>query len=129
MKKEGTIFVFGSNEAGIHGAGAARIAHKFHGAKHGVGFGLQGTSFAIPTKDWNIGPLKIEVIQFYINRFIVFATEYPILTFDVTKIGCGLAGWRDMDIAPLFKDAPINCRFDEGWKPFFGDSHEYWGRF
>lgn len=102
--KSGEVFVFGSNEAGIHGAGAARAARAF-GAVMGVGFGLQGETFAIPTKDWNIETLDIQVVRTYICRFVAFARKRPNLTFLVTKIGCGLAGFAVEDIAGLFRDA------------------------
>lgn len=116
--KEGQIFVFGSNEAGRHGGGAARTAFNEYGAKWGRGFGLEGYSFAIPTKDWDIETLDIQWIIPYIERFKIFARKNPDLTFYVTKIGCGLAGYTDADIAPLFANSPSNCMFDSTWKPF-----------
>jgi hypothetical protein len=96
------IFVFGSNESGINSASAALLAQKKFGAKHGVGFGLQGQSFAIPSKDWDINTLPIDIIRFYVGRFLSFAEAYPYLEFLVTKIGTGLAGYDVRDIAPLF---------------------------
>ena len=100
--KPNQIFVFGSNESGIHGAGAALLAQKKFGAKYGVGFGLQGQSFAIPSKDWGIETLPIDIIRFYVERFLSFTEAHPDLEFLVTKIGCGLAGYDIRDIAPLF---------------------------
>jgi hypothetical protein len=103
------VFVFGSNESGIHGAGAAQLAYLNFGAKLGMGFGLSGNAygecFAIPTKDWYIKTLQLEEIQFYINRFIDFTKLNKNKKFYVTKIGCGLAGYNVDDIAPLFKEA------------------------
>lgn len=122
------IFVFGSNEAGIHGAGAALSAYHGHGAKIGQGFGLAGNSFAIPTKDWKIMTLPLAVIEQYINRFIVYARFNPQLQFQVTALGCGLAGLRHDVIAPLFKYAPTNCYFDELWKEFL-PKKQFWGTY
>jgi hypothetical protein len=127
------IFVFGSNEAGIHGAGAARVAVRQHRAQHGVGFGPQGNSFAIPTKDWLIETLPIETIEHYIGRFIVYARimlkRRPEIQFQVTAIGCGLAGLRHDVIAPMFKYAPQNCLFDEVWTPYLPKTAHFWGTY
>lgn len=100
--KDNEVFTFGSNEAGIHGAGAARLAMDKFGAKYGKGYGLMGKSFAIPTKDKNIETLALSKISMYIDSFVLFAKDHPELTFYVTKIGCGLAGYSEKDIAPLF---------------------------
>lgn len=97
------VFVFGSNLRGVHGAGAAKQAMKW-GAKYGQGYGLQGQTFAIPTKDWDIKSLSLNQIQVYVDRFIKFAKTYDTLDFLVTKIGCGLAGYEIEDIAPMFKE-------------------------
>ena len=113
MKK---IFVFGSNLAGRHGAGAALCAVKEHGARYGQGIGMQGTSYGIPTKDYHIKTLPLEHIQLFVNDFLDFAREFPNMEFYVTRIGCGLAGYKDEDIAPMFKDAPANCELPEGWR-------------
>lgn len=99
------VFVFGSNEAGIHGAGAARLAYEKFGATLGQGYGWNYKSFAIPTKDKKVKTLPLEVIQAYIQAFEEFATFNPELTFYVTEIGCGLAGYTPEEIAPLFKDS------------------------
>lgn len=98
------IFVFGSNEAGIHGAGAARLAYERFGARLGQGFGLIGQSFALPTKDWSVGILELNVIEFYVNRFEEHVKINQHLNFMITRIGCGLAGYDAEDIAPLFKN-------------------------
>lgn len=96
------IFVFGSNESGIHGGGAALFAKNKFGAIQGKGFGLHGQSFAIPTKDINIWTLPINEIKMYVNAFKGVVLSRPDLHFIVTKIGCGLAGYTEKDIAPLF---------------------------
>ena len=110
------IFVFGSNLAGRHGAGAALCALKEHGAKYGQGVGRQGDSFAIPTKDYRIRTLDLKTIEMFVAHFKTYARENPELTFEVTRIGCGLAGYKDEDIAPMFSDAPANCELPEGWR-------------
>lgn len=123
------IFVFGSNEAGIHGAGAAKYALKL-GAKMHVGFGHQGKTFAIPTKDWRIGPMDEAVIKHYVDRFIEYARQNPKQVFQVTCIGCGLAGHSHKDMAAMFRMAPKNCWFDDQWKPFLEDyGFSFWGTF
>ena len=96
----GEIFVFGSNLAGAHGGGAAHIACQRFGAIWGQGVGLQGQSYAIPTMQGGV-----ETIKPYVDQFIKFATCHPELTFLVTRIGCGIAGFRDEEIAPLFAAA------------------------
>ena len=98
------VFVFGSNEAGIHGAGAAKQAYFMFGAEYGKGEGLHGQSYAIPTKDHNIGPLSMHRICDYVHRFIDFAEQNPQYDFLVTEIGCGLAGLKPEQVAPLFKE-------------------------
>ena len=100
------VFVFGSNEAGRHGAGAALKAKLDFGAIQGKGFGPQGQSFAIPTKDWNVDTLSLENINFYIKRFIAYANMNRNKVFIVTKIGCGLAGYNTDQIGGLFKNLP-----------------------
>ena len=94
------IFVFGSNLKGVHGGGASYIAYRKFGAVMGQGVGLQGQSYAIPTMQGGI-----ETIRPYVEEFIGFAKENPNLTFLVTRIGCGIAGFTDMEIAPLFENA------------------------
>ncbi|MCQ2332670.1 MAG: hypothetical protein MJZ95_05695 [Paludibacteraceae bacterium] len=97
---ENEIFVFGSNLAGMHGGGAARLAYMRFGAVMGQGVGLQGQSYAIPTMQGGV-----ETIKPYVDEFVSFAREHRELTFLVTKIGCGIAGFYEDEIAPLFKDA------------------------
>ena len=98
--KPNEIFVFGSNLDGMHGGGAARAAYNKFGAIWGQGVGLQGQSYGIPTMHGGV-----DVIKPYVNEFIDFAKSHPQLKFLVTRIGCGIAGFRDEEIAPLFKDA------------------------
>lgn len=94
------VFVFGSNLQGLHGGGAARVAYQKFGAVWGQGEGLQGQSYAIPTMQGGV-----ETIKPYVDRFIDFARECDQNTFYVTRIGCGIAGFTDEEIAPLFDEA------------------------
>lgn len=110
------IFVFGSNLAGRHGKGAAKTALMEHGAKYGRGIGWQGQAYAIPTKDHSMKTLPLEYIKRHVENFIEFAVTHPTWTFNVTRVGCGLAGYKDWQIAPFFKDAPTNCNLPEGWR-------------
>lgn len=112
------IFVFGSNLAGRHGKGAALHAKLHHGAVYGQGRGLQGRSYGIPTKDYSIRTLDLPVIKGYVQIFLAFATEHPDMTFNVTRIGCGLAGYKDEQIAPMFKGAPSNCLLPNEWNDY-----------
>ncbi|MBQ1646915.1 MAG: hypothetical protein II047_00350, partial [Bacteroidales bacterium] len=91
------IFVFGSNLAGMHGGGAARVAYDRFDAIWGQGVGLQGQSYAIPTMQGGV-----ETIKPYVDEFVEFAAKHPEMKFLVTKIGCGIAGFRNEEIAPLF---------------------------
>ena len=97
--EENEIFVFGSNLQGMHGGGAARLAYEKFGAIWGQGVGLQGQSYGIPTMHGGVNAIKP-----YVDEFIEFAKSHPELTFLVTRIGCGIAGFRDEEIAPLFKE-------------------------
>lgn len=97
---EDEVFVFGSNLAGMHGGGAAATAHRCFGAVWGKGVGLQGQSYAIPTMQGGVKTVKP-----YVDKFIEFAKSHPELRFLVTKIGCGIAGFREEQIAPLFAEA------------------------
>jgi len=99
------IFVFGSNQGGKHGKGAAKIAMGF-GAKYGQASGLQGNTYGIPTKDASIRRiLSINEIKPYVDEFIECAKQNPQLIFLVTEVGCGLSNYKPKDIAPLFKEA------------------------
>lgn len=126
------IFVFGSNLAGRHGKGAALHALKEYGAKPLSGFGHFGNSFAIPTKDESIKTLSLTTIAKFVASFIDYARDNVQLEFNVTRIGCGLAGHKDGDIAPFF--APLTTEefqihqvyFDPQWKPFLCTHARFW---
>ena len=94
------IFVFGSNLSGMHGGGAALLAYRQFGAIWGQGVGLQGQSYGIPTMQGGV-----ETIRPYVDEFIDFAKQHAELTFLVTRIGCGIAGFTNEEIAPLFEKA------------------------
>ncbi len=115
---DGTIFVFGSNLAGRHGAGAALYAHDCYEAEYGVGQGRTGQSYAIPTKDELIHTLPLDRIVNYVTEFLQYTYTHPEEEFFVTRIGCGLAGYKNEQIAPMFRGAPENCIFDIAWKSF-----------
>lgn len=102
--KANQIFVFGSNEGGIHGAGAARDAMKW-GAKWHQCYGLMGNTFGIPTKPKNLRQrLTINEIREYVDKFCTFAKSNKSLEFLVTEIGCGYSGYSPQEIGPLFKN-------------------------
>lgn len=94
------VFVFGSNVNGQHCSGAARTAYEHFGAVWGKGVGIQGSSYAIPTMHGDINLLRL-----YVDDFIDYASTHPYLTFLVTRVGCGIAGFKDSQIAPLFAGA------------------------
>lgn len=119
------IFTFGSNEAGIHGAGAAKRARAAYGAKYGQGKGLQGNSYAIPTKDSKLKTLPLNKVAKYVEEFKQFAKANNDKEFYVTRIGCGLAGNSDADIAPLFTGSSLNCIFPEKWQKYLGNTYKY----
>lgn len=102
------IFVFGSNLAGRHGKGAALFAKNYRGAVYGQGEGLQGQSYALPTKDLKINTLPLDSVKKHVDKFLEFARMHPELEFELTPIGCGLAGYTPKQIAPMFEDAPSN---------------------
>lgn len=107
------IFVFGSNLAGFHGGGAAHVAHKLFGAQWGVGVGPTGQCYAIPTMQGGV-----ETIKPYVDEFVTYARQHTELTFLVTRIGCGIAGFTDEEIAPLFAEACdlTNVVLPRGWR-------------
>ncbi len=96
---ENEIFVFGSNIQGAHGGGAAWFAHKAFGAEWGVGEGLTGHTYALPTMEGKAS------MQHAVEHFIACAKQHPELTFLVTAVGCGIAGYRPNEVTPLFKEA------------------------
>lgn len=112
-------FVFGSNLRGAHGKGAAEFAMKYFGAQYGTGEGYCGQSYAIPTKDENIRVRPLVEIAPSVQRFREFVFLHDRLKFFITPIGCGLAGYRPVDIAPLFGHLPSNCAIPLSWTCFF----------
>ena len=98
--KADEVFVFGSNLAGMHGGGAAWVAFRKFGAVMGCGVGPQGQSYAIPTMQGGVDTIKP-----YVDAFIDYAKAHSESFFYVTRIGCGIAGFTDAEIAPLFRDA------------------------
>jgi len=119
------IFVFGSNREGRHSKGAALTARQKHGAIYGQAEGRQGNSYAIVTKelrkafqgsDYGPAPVTLYEVAGGVMRFIAYAHAHPEERFEVTRIGCGLAGFEEEEIAPLFKDAPPNCHLPNGWR-------------
>jgi hypothetical protein len=111
-----TIFVFGSNLAGIHGKGSALAARKSYGAELGVGEGRTGNSYAIPTKDKQLKVLSLKAISESVNKFKDYAEKHQDLRFVVVKVGCGLAGYSENNIKPMFTDSPANCELPKGWR-------------
>ena len=110
------IFVFGSNLAGRHGAGAALWARQNRGAIYGQAEGLQGDSYAIPTKDERLRTIGLLENWQYVEVFLDLARSRPDLNFELTPIGCGLAGYRPDQIAPMFREAPSNVRLPDEFK-------------
>jgi hypothetical protein len=118
LPQNNEVFVFGSNLAGRHGAGAAKVAKEKFGAVFNCGDGFQGNSYAIPTKDIDIVTLPLHIIKSYVDDFLKFAKDHPEMNFFITRIGCGLAGYKDEDIAPLFINTPFNCDLPITWKDY-----------
>lgn len=112
------IFVFGSNLAGRHGAGAALYAMRNYGAEYGVGQGRTGMSYALPTKDWMLKTLTLAAIERHIIDFIAYAYDNPDDEFLLTPIGCGLAGYRRDQIKPLIEKylRPSNVIYTKEWE-------------
>jgi hypothetical protein len=119
------IFVFGSNLQGIHKRGAALTALEKYGAILGQGRGFQGISYALPTKKTPWESLTLQEVEREVKEFLELARE-STETFYVTRVGCGLAGFHDEDIAPLFRGAPTNCQFHFTWKPYLGEDYTYY---
>ncbi len=115
----GQIFVFGSNYNGWHSKGAALTARQKFGAVYGEAEGLMGQSYALPTVGHKLSKMPLDEIEDHVYKFIEFAEKHPELTFLLTEVGCGLAGHRVEDIAPMFLYAPMNVI-----KPLRFEMHE-----
>lgn len=120
------VFVFGSNLAGIHEAGAAEVAHRVYDYPMGLGGGFHCSenlqeAFGVPTKGAHFNVLPKESVKLYVDILLAFVIKNPMKTFFITRIGCGYAGNLDEDIAPMFKGFPTNCSFATQWKPFLED--------
>ena len=111
----GSVFVFGSNLARRHGAGAALHALKRYGAVRGVGVGATGRSYAIATKGHRLEVLSIKAIAEHAAGFVAYARHNRDTSFFLTRVGCGLAGYADADIAPLFVGLPKNVDIPFTW--------------
>jgi hypothetical protein len=116
------IFVFGSNLAGNHAGGAAWLAFQKFGAVRGQGQGMAGQTYALPTLDENMRPLildeyvnVVKTFPKYVREFKDTARRLPALTFYLTKVGCGIAGFSEDEIKPFFADCPENVVKPEGW--------------
>lgn len=114
------IFVFGSNLAGRHGKGAALQAKQDFGARTGVGVGRTGDAYAIPTKGYRLEVLPIWIIKQHVDNFLEYARNNENLEFYVTRVGCGLAGYKDDEIGPMFGSAPTNCKLPAVWEQYRG---------
>ena len=115
IKHDQLIFVFGSNYAGRHGKGAALTAKKFYGAVEGEQVGQFGTSYALPTKCRNLKPLALKVIKDRVQGLFRHAEFNPHTKYQVTRVGCGLAGYKDEQIFPMFENAPPNVLLPGVW--------------
>jgi hypothetical protein len=114
----GSIFVFGSNLAGRHGAGAAKHAAQKFGAVYGVGNGMTGNSYAIPTKGRKLEVLSLRDIEGYAIHFVYHTTQHPEAKFYLTRVGCGLAGYQDHQIAPMFLGVGDNVDVPVSWAKY-----------
>lgn len=120
--KSDQIFVFGSNLAGFHGAGAAKFANIDRGLRYGhgaTGWHKDHFTYGIPTKNQNIQTMHISEIKPYIDQFVTFTRHYPDLSFFLTTVGCGLAGFKHEKMAPLFWGLnPDNCSIPDVWAQY-----------
>ena len=119
------VFVAGTNLDGIHAAGSAKYAHDHYGLRIGVARGLDGDCYALPTVGHGFA-LTLSQVAVEVGRFIEIARQCEREEFKVTRVGCGIAGFTDSQIAPLFADAPPNCQFDEAWREFLPNA-SFWG--
>lgn len=115
-------WVFGSNTAGRHGKGAAKVASREFGARYWLGRGHVNRSYAIPTKDDNLVPLPLDLIKFEVDAFLSYARHMTRERWFVTRVGAGLAGHSDLVMARLFVGAPENCSFAIEWRSFMLDA-------
>jgi hypothetical protein len=118
------VFVFGSSIDGAHRSESAAAAVKHYGARVGISIGQRGNSYAIPVKDADMKPLPLADIRAHVDDFLRYAASRPRTSFFVTRIGCGLNGREDQQIAALFSQAPENCSFAKEWEPFVSAGHE-----
>lgn len=129
-KLKNAIFVFGSNLSGVHGAGAALYALKEKGAVLGEGLGQHGKSYALPTKGYapRLPTLKLAEINVHAKQFTEWAEEHPKTTFQLTAVGCGLAGYTAEQIGPLFTHVPTNVLLPPEWQEVFSefDDSRFW---
>lgn len=118
--EDNSMFVFGSNLQGLHYGGSAKVAHEKFGAEMFVGFGATGGAYALPTckEPGSPGSMTLDEIQEYVVDLMEFAEMQDDTTFFITRCGCGVAGFTDAQIAPLFKGFPDNADFPEEWKPY-----------
>ena len=116
MIRDTVIFVFGSNLLGHHRAGAALDATQYWDAEYEVGIGHTGQAWAIPTKDEAINTLSLDVINAYVRAFKAYALKHSDLDFQVTAIGCGLAGYKPYHIIPMFWSSSPNIHLPLEWK-------------
>lgn len=126
--QEGVVFVFGSNTHGRHGRGAARDALTHYDAIIGLGEGPTKYTYALPTCKWtpHLVPMELEEIQEAVEQFRAYVVEHPELAFQLTPVGCGLAGYHHKQIAPMFEDFPSNCWLPEEWMSYLGMERSYW---
>ena len=115
---EDTVFVFGSNLAGTHAGGAAKTALLHFGAVKGAGRGWSGQSYAIPTMNEHLQQMPLSQIQHYIEDFKIYTKNHPKIKYFVTSVGCGVAGYKVEEIAPMFKGISKNVIFPASFRPF-----------
>jgi hypothetical protein len=132
-REDNLIFVFGSNTKGWHGAGSALQAKLNWGAVQGVGEGLQGLSYALPTKTTPGSVMSFERLRRHVQKFMDTVREptHQDKFWLITCVGCGLAGFRDHEVAPLFRDICThpNAYFDTNWQGWLEPETKYWGTF
>jgi hypothetical protein len=122
-------FCFGSNLDGNHGAGAALYALRHCGAVMGVGEGPTGDAYALPTVGKGLSRMSFTEVKKHVHKFLLFAAQSPYEVQKVTRVGCLRAGFTDAQMAPLFAEAPFNCRFDTEWRPYLPATARFWGTF